>query len=111
MVPIASTIGVKPWKVSQYLADEFWARWIREYLPVLTKRSKWFEDQPSLKIGDIVIIIDDTAPRNLWRRGIVEDVHPGVDKKVRSATVRTSTGTYKRPVAKLARLEVRKDST
>lgn len=29
------------WRQAQYLADIFWRRWIREYLPTLQQRNKW----------------------------------------------------------------------
>lgn len=29
------------WRQTQYLTDLFWRRWIREYLPIMQKRSKW----------------------------------------------------------------------
>ncbi|XP_063405949.1 uncharacterized protein LOC134689913 [Mytilus trossulus] len=29
------------WKQIQHLANEFWKRWLREYLPTLQQRSKW----------------------------------------------------------------------
>ena len=31
----------RQWRISQRLSDLFWRRWIREYLPYLTKRTKW----------------------------------------------------------------------
>lgn len=31
----------KRWRQIQYLADIFWRRWTREYLPTLQLRSKW----------------------------------------------------------------------
>jgi hypothetical protein len=96
----------RQWRFSQQVADEFWCRWIRDYLPILTKRTKWFEEVEEVKCDDIVVIVDDTAPRNLWKKGRVVEVHPGIDNKVRSVTVRTATGTYKRPVAKIAVLKV-----
>ena len=34
------------WRQVQYLADIFWHRWIKEYLPSLQERQKW--NQPSL---------------------------------------------------------------
>jgi hypothetical protein len=42
----------------------------------------------------------------VWQKGKVVDVHPGIDNKVRSVTVKTGTGTYRRPVAKIAVLQV-----
>ena len=37
-----------------------------------------------------------------WAIARVVDVHPGQDNVVRVVTIRTSTGTYKRPVTKVA---------
>ena len=31
----------KRWKQVQYIADLFWTRWTREYLPLLQERQKW----------------------------------------------------------------------
>jgi hypothetical protein len=76
-------------------------------MPELTRRTKWYTDTKAIEIGDLVIIIDESAPKNVWERGIVEEVHPGPDKNIRSATIRTSTTIRKRPVSKLAILDVR----
>ena len=59
----------KSWKVSQALADQFWQRWIREYLPTLTRRMKWHQHAEPVREGDIVIIVDEGLPRNRWVRG------------------------------------------
>lgn len=39
-------------------------------------------------------------------RGLVEEVFTGLDGRVRQAIVRTSTGCFRRPVSKLAVLEI-----
>jgi hypothetical protein len=92
----------KRWKISQQLADEFWHRFVLEYLPDLTKRAKWCQDGKEVCLGDVVIIIDETAPRNTWEKGIIHQLHPSADGKVRSASVRTASTIRKRPVSKLA---------
>jgi hypothetical protein len=97
----------KCWRYSQQLANEYWKKFVLEYMPELTRRTKWYTDTKAIEIGDLVIIIDESAPRNVWERGIVEEVHPGPDKNIRSATIRTSTTIRKRPVSKLAILDVR----
>lgn len=96
----------KQWRISQQLSTCFWRRWVLEYLPELTRRTKWHADVPSLKTGDLVVIVDETEPRGKWRRGIVEAVHSGRDGRVRQADVRTSTGTLRRPATKLAVLDI-----
>ena len=94
------------WRISQRLADMFWQRWVREYLPTLTRRTKWFKQTKPLKIGDLVLIADGNLPRNVWPRGLVVKVFYGPDGKVRVAEVKTQFGVYKRPVAKLCVLDV-----
>ena len=91
----------------QHILDGFWRRWIKEYLPVLARQSKWFEAVREIEVGDIVLIVDGGA-RNRWKRGIVERVVSGADGRIRQAWVRTNTGTLRRPAAKLALLEIKK---
>lgn len=94
------------WEMSQLYANHFWKRWILEYLPELTRRSKWWGVVSPLKEGDIVLIVDPEQKRNCWLRGRIETVHKGKDGQVRSAVVKTTTGCLTRPVAKLAKLDI-----
>lgn len=89
------------WKVAQEMADHFWRKWTRQYLPRLATRTKWRQDGVNLKEGSIVIVTDETHPRNVWVRGRVESVVCGPDGRVRAATVKTKLGTLRRPVRKL----------
>jgi hypothetical protein len=111
--PVLGDFGDKDyrcsWKSAQRLADEFWSRWVREYLPTLTRRAKWLEEGNQLEVGDVVVIVDDQAPRNKWKLGRVVSVFPGKDGRIRSAEVRTATGTYRRPTVKLAPLDVKRE--
>ncbi|XP_069028658.1 uncharacterized protein [Embiotoca jacksoni] len=52
------------WRQVQHLADCFWNRWRKEYLPTLQKRNKWLEDKPNLQVGDLVLLKDSQAKRN-----------------------------------------------
>lgn len=92
----------RTWRASLALADHFWRRWIREYLPTLVPRGESRNNKPPLQAGDIVIVVDHTLPRNVWPMGIVEHTYKGPDGGVRVADVRTKTGAiFKRPVTKL----------
>ncbi|XP_021957208.1 uncharacterized protein LOC110853263 [Folsomia candida] len=102
----ADKIGRHNWRTAQRLADEFWKKWVRSYLPTLTRREKWHQPAKPIKVGDLVLIVDDQAKRNTWERVRVEAVYPGKDHKVRVADIRTSKGLYRRPVSKLAVLDV-----
>ena len=93
------------WRQVQYLADVFWRRWTREYLPTLQLRQKWLHPVKNLKVDDVVIVVDDGAPRNAWRLGRVTETYPSEDGLVRTAKVATNSGTLVRPIHKLCRLE------
>jgi hypothetical protein len=96
------------WRLAQRLADHFWTRWIKEFLPTLTCRQKWIDRKPPIQIGDVVLVIDDKAPRGSWMKGIVVDVPETKDGQTRWAMIKTQTNIYKRPTSKLCLLDVRK---
>ncbi|XP_060771124.1 uncharacterized protein LOC132881998 [Neoarius graeffei] len=78
----------KRWKQVQYLADLFWKRWVREYLPTLQERQKWFTTKRNYVCGDIVLIADPNAPRGSWMLGKVIDAHKDSKGIVRSVTLK-----------------------
>lgn len=95
----------KRWRQAQTMADHFWNRWRREYIPSLMTRSKWREDKRNLKVGDVVLMAEDSTPRGFWPLARVEKVFKG-DDCVRSADLRTASGAvYCRPVTKICPLE------
>ena len=92
------------WKQMQYLADLFWKRWVREYLPSLQRRQKWLQPGRNLQVGDIVLIVDESAPRCSWSMARVQEVIPDKKGFVRRAKVKTATTVLVRPVTKLCLL-------
>jgi hypothetical protein len=46
------------WRQVQYLANLFWSRWTKEYLPLLQERQKWHCAKRNLQVGDIVLVVD-----------------------------------------------------
>jgi len=94
----------KRWRCVQYLADQFWRRWRKEYLPTLQERRKWQQPQQNLANGDIVLLIDENAARCVWPRAIVIDTYPSEDALVRKVKVKTKDSTFERPVHKLVLL-------
>ena len=89
------------WRQAQYLASQFWLRFVREFLPTLQARQKWTRETRNMREGDIVLLTDKDAPRGLWQMGRVIDVHHGKDNLVRSALVQTATSRYLRPIHKM----------
>jgi hypothetical protein len=57
------TYSRRRWKQIQYMANVFWSRWIKEYLPQLQQRQKWCKPARNLTVNDIVLVIDDRLPR------------------------------------------------
>ena len=94
----------KRWRQIQYLADIFWHRWVREYLPNLQQRQRWSKPVRNIVAGDVVVIADD-LPRNQWSMGRVEEIYPGGDGLVRTVKVKTKSTTLVRPIHKLCLLE------
>ncbi|KAJ8367386.1 hypothetical protein AAFF_G00320130 [Aldrovandia affinis] len=92
------------WKQVQYIADLFWKRWIQEYLPLMQERNKWNNPKRNFSPGDLVIIVDDTAPRNSWLMGRILKTLPDAKGFVRSVQVKTKTNVLQRPISKLCLL-------
>lgn len=100
----------KQWRVAKCLKNHFWSLWIRHYLPALTRTEKRYVRVTQLQVGDIVMICDDTVSRNLWQKGVVAEVIVAKDGQTRSAMVRVGSKLLKRPVSKLAVLDIVKSS-
>ena len=92
-------------KQAQYLASVFWRRWLKEYIPNLIKRQKWVRPQRCFQPGDVVMINDSHAPRDMWPLGRVIEATRGRDDLVRSVKVKTATKALVRPVTQLCLLE------
>ena len=95
----------KQWRHAQFIANCFWCRWVREYVPMLQHRHKWLLNRRNLAVNDLVLVVDNTLPRCRWLLGRVTKVFPGEDARVRTAKVKTKTSRLVRPVTKLCLLE------
>ncbi|XP_055605117.1 uncharacterized protein LOC129753328 [Uranotaenia lowii] len=93
------------WNQIECQLDMFWRRWVWEYLPTLTRRTKWFNEVQEIGVGNLVVIVNE-AKRNGWVRGRVLEVFPGVDGRVRHAVVQTNRGLSRQSVSRLAVLDV-----
>lgn len=95
------------WELIQQMRQHFWSRWSAEYLPSLQLRSKWNRNKgPKLEIGQLVLVKQQGLPPLQWTIGRVEQLHPGLDGVLRAATVKTTKGSYIRPLTKLAVLPI-----
>jgi len=95
----------RKWRCVQHLANQFWSRWIREYVPELQRRCKWLNKQRNFQVGDLVLLCEESTPRGVWPLGIVTAVNPSSDGFIRSVTVKTKCSTFVRPITKIVFLE------
>lgn len=93
------------WRAMQHLANVFWKKWINVYLPTLQSLQRWHTAKPNLKAGELVLMVERNVPRGQWPKAIIESVHQGTDGLVRDVTVRTATGSMRRDIRQLCRLE------
>ena len=94
------------WRYIQYLSDVFWRRYVNQYLPELQRRQRWQDTKSNVKVGDLVLLLDENNPRRLWPLGLVVDVREVRDGLVRSVRVKTKSTELVRPISKLVSLEV-----
>ncbi|XP_030828101.1 uncharacterized protein LOC115919169 [Strongylocentrotus purpuratus] len=98
------------WRQVQFLANQFWKRWIKEYLPLLQQRQKWTRVERNFQTDDLVLVADDSSPRGKWPLGKVTATYPDRHGRVRQVEVRVGSKYYKRPISKLCLLEAGKDT-
>ena len=95
---------LKRWQLCQALVRHFWKRCSTECVTQLGRFTKWCHPSRNLRVGDIVILREDSILPTKWPLGKIVEVYPGKDNLVRVATVKTHAGVRTRPVTKLALL-------
>lgn len=88
------------------IKEELRSRFRSEYLGQLVQRSKPTQDI-EFKVGDIVLVVDDTRKRLEWPMARIIELIPGNDDKIRVAKIRTKNGELTRSLQRLVHLEVR----
>lgn len=98
----------KQWKQVQALANQFWRRWRKEYLPLLQRRQKWTTHRKDLQVGDLVLLKDKQAERNHWPLGRINATFPGSDGHVRQVEIKTANQgavkVFRRPITEVVLL-------
>lgn len=123
---LGSSSGIKPlgdftddprllrleYQRQQVIIKAFWQRWTNEYLPTISKRTKWYDTVDPIRVGDVVAIVLSETPYT-WQLGRITEIVQSKDGGVRQAVVKTATGLLRRPASKLAVLvkELRSDPT
>ncbi|GFT16566.1 integrase catalytic domain-containing protein [Trichonephila clavipes] len=71
------------WKRVNWLSQQIWKVWKRNYLNNLQERSKWRFSKNNVEIGTLVLIKNGTLPGNKWLTGRILEVFYGNDNKIR----------------------------
>ena len=78
--------GTKRWRRVQFLAQEFWSRWQRDYVSELSRRHKWKLRKDCISVGDVVLI-REKSKRSCWPLAKVIKVKRSSDELVRSVSL------------------------
>ncbi|KRX36477.1 hypothetical protein T05_12690 [Trichinella murrelli] len=76
------------WQYQQMLMRQLWKRWTEEYLVSLTVRSKWKKISRQPEVDDLILVTEDTVPRNRWKLEVITELLLGSDDMVRSVRLR-----------------------
>ena len=99
------------WNLHQTLTQHFWKRWSADYfvsLRIFTKwhtpSTKWHTPSTNLKVNNLVLLKEDGLIPTKWPLGRIVAIHQGKNNCVHVVPVKTRSGTYQRPVVKIALL-------
>ncbi|XP_041789702.1 uncharacterized protein LOC121604290 [Chelmon rostratus] len=77
----------KRWRRVQYLTEQFWSRWRKEYLANISLRQQWHAPKRNVQVGDVVIVKEDNIPRNEWKLARVVQTSEDDDGLVRKVKI------------------------
>lgn len=86
---VAGSYGRRRWKQAQYMADQFWFRWLK-----LQLGHKWNLPYRNFKVGYLVLVVSENAP-----------CCPDKEGMVRQVEVKVCDNILERPIVKLCLLE------
>lgn len=92
------------WQRITHLKQLFWQQWRRDYIHELQQRSKWLTEEANVQPGQLVLLHEDNIPSHQWPLGRITNTILGPDRRVRVVDVKTSKGTFRRAIHKLAPL-------
>ena len=59
------------WAQVQFVRNQFWCRWVNEFMPNLTERQKWFQPDLKVQVGDVILLAESMPQRSKWVIGRV----------------------------------------
>ncbi|XP_071638456.1 uncharacterized protein [Temnothorax longispinosus] len=92
------------WQHVQLMVEQIWRSWSSDYLHSLQQRAKWTESHDNLKVDELVLIKNNLLPPSKWELARIQQVHPGLDGRVRVDRYITLHSELKRPITQICRL-------
>ena len=84
-------------KILETNADIFqvWFKsWLTSYVPLLVQQPKWFNSDKDVTVGDLVLFLKSEKEfEHLYQYGLVSQVFPGKDGRIRSVLVEYQNST------------------
>ena len=80
--------GRHMYRKCQQMAADFWTMWKACYLTKIEQRTRWETPSKDLEVGDVVLVVDNNQPRNMWDLGRVINIHLGKALKERKTVER-----------------------
>jgi len=75
-------------KSNMMIFNSWFDNWLVSHVPKLINQPKWFRNDVDIKIGDVVLFLkNDSILSSIYQYGLVKDVKPGHDGKLRKATI------------------------
>lgn len=97
------------WQLISAIRQDFWNRWKVEYVTSLQPKSKWHREHQNVIPGDVVILKDVEKPPLQWSIGVIHETFPGDDGLVRTVSVKTTDGIYRRGINNIAKLPLHEE--
>jgi len=105
-------------KYNNLVLNHFWRRWCQEYLAELRESHRGYSQRcsgvPTISVGDVVIVHEESLPRGFWKLGLVKELFKGRDGVTRGAIVKLASKSRRpsflhRPIQHLYPLEIHQE--
>ncbi|GBM86012.1 hypothetical protein AVEN_30513-1 [Araneus ventricosus] len=80
---------LKRWQRVTRLVQLIWNKWHRGYLSEFQQRNKWQFQKKNVKVGDLVVLIEDNMPAFKWPLGRITKIYSGNDTLIRVLNFKT----------------------
>ena len=77
------------WKTYQEQLQQFWQRWLSDYLQNRQQRQRCQRTSPNLQPCDLVLLREDNTTQLHWPTTFIKETRPGKDDIFRVITIRT----------------------